>query len=188
MQSFLEQKSLKNKTKIQVYWAVVYTTLLCGLDTWVTFHSHIRFFERFNQCCLCTILNILLFDFVTNVEILEQAEIPSIEAMLFKYQLRWAGHVSRLKDHRLSKIALYGELSTGHRESGAPKKRYEDCPKKSLTACHVDPQWWSDMATDCDAWRHLIFIVLNVFEQDGRNAQIASHTTPDVTFTCRHWS
>ena len=29
-------------------------------------------------------------------------------------------------------IALYGELSTGHRESGTLKKRNKDCLKKSL--------------------------------------------------------
>ena len=54
--------------------------------------------------CLHTInvhLNIRWSDFVTNILIQVQAEIPSIEAMLFKYHLRWAGHVSRMDDHRL---------------------------------------------------------------------------------------
>ena len=31
---------------------------------------------------------------MTNVEVLEPAEVPSIEAMLLKYKLRWAGHVT----------------------------------------------------------------------------------------------
>lgn len=37
-----------------------------------------------------------------------------------------------MEDHRLLKIALYGELSTSHRDRGAPKKGYKDCLKKSL--------------------------------------------------------
>jgi len=49
--------------------------------------------------------------------------IASIEAMLLKAQLRWAGHVSRMEDHRLPKITLHGEFSSGHRDRGAPKKR-----------------------------------------------------------------
>lgn len=47
-------KSLKCKTKIHVYRAVVLTTLLYGSETWVTYCSHIRLLER----CLQTILNI----------------------------------------------------------------------------------------------------------------------------------
>ena len=35
-------------------------------------------------------------DFVTDIEVLEQAEVTSIEAMFLKTQLRWAGHVSRM--------------------------------------------------------------------------------------------
>ena len=78
--------------------------------------------------------------------------------MLLKYHLRWAGHVSRMEDHRLPKIALYGELSSGHRDRGAPKKRYKDYLKKSLTACHVDHKCWADLAADREAWRHTIYI------------------------------
>ncbi|GFN92963.1 hypothetical protein PoB_001946900 [Plakobranchus ocellatus] len=96
-------KSLKIKTKIQVYRAVVLTTLLYGSETWVTYISHIRLLERLHQRCLRTILQIHWSDLVTNVEVLEQAEIPSIEALIAKSQLRWAGQVFRMKDHRLPK-------------------------------------------------------------------------------------
>ncbi|GFO50142.1 RNA-directed DNA polymerase from mobile element jockey [Plakobranchus ocellatus] len=97
-------KSLKIKTKIQVYRAVVLTTLLYGSETWVTYSSNIRLLERLHQRCLRTILKIHWSDLVTNVEVLEPAEIPSIEALIAKSQLRWAGHVFRMKDHRLPKI------------------------------------------------------------------------------------
>ena len=57
--------------------------------------------------------------------------------MILKHQLLWAGHVSRLEDHRLSKIVMFSELSCGHSETGAPKKRFKDSLKKSLTACNI---------------------------------------------------
>ena len=65
---------------------------------------------------------------------------------------RWAGHVSRTEIHRLPKIVLYNELSTGHRDRGAPKKRFKDPLKKYLPACHIDHRQWSALAADREAW------------------------------------
>ena len=60
------------------------------------------------------------------------ANVTSIEAMLLKKQFRWTGHVSRMEDHRLPKVILYGELSTGYRDNGVPRKRYKDTLIRSL--------------------------------------------------------
>ena len=191
-------KCLKCKTKIRVYRAVVLTTLLFSSETWIIYRSHIRLLERFHQRCLRTILNIHWSDLITNVEVLEQAEVPSIEAMILKYQLRWAGHVSRLEDHRLPKIIMFGELSSGHRDRGAPKKRFKDNLKKSLTACNIDHRQWSNLAADRVAWRHTIHQAAAQSELDRKNslkekrqrrkARAASTTTPNFSFPCSHCS
>ncbi len=188
-------KHLRKGTKISVYRAVVLTTLLYGSESWVTYQHHLRLLERFHQRCLRTILNIHWSDFITNVEVLEQAEITSIEAMLLKSQLRWAGHVSRMDDHRLPKIALYGELSTGHRDRGAPKKRYKDCLKKSLGNCHIDHHQWPTLAADRVAWRSTIQQAVSSFEDTRRailkdrrlrrkNRKATPTINPNQTFNC----
>ena len=122
----------------------------------------------YHQRCLRIILKIHWSNFVTNVEVLQLAEITSIEAMLLKSQFRWAGHVSRMKDQRLPKITLYGELSTGHRDRGAPKKRYKDHLKKSLDNCHIDHHQWSTLAADREAWRGIIHQAVSSFEDTSR--------------------
>ena len=117
-------KHLKKATKISVYRAVVLTTLLYGSESWVTYRHHLRLLERFHQRCLRSILNIHWSDYITNVEVLQQAGITSVEAMLMKTQLRWAGHVSRIEDHRLPKIVLYtvnsppGTVTEEHQRRG----------------------------------------------------------------------
>lgn len=106
--------------------------------SWVTYRSHLKVLERLHQHCLCAILNIHWSDYVNNTKVLELAEITSIEAMLLKTQLQWTGHISRMEDYRLPKITLYGELPSGHRNRGAPKKMYKDTLKKALIAYNIN--------------------------------------------------
>ena len=102
--------------------------------------------------------------------VLERADITSIEAMLLKIQLHWAGHVSRMADHRLPKIILYGELSSGLRNRGAPKKRCKDTLKKSLGACNISHHEWITLAKDRGAWRRTISKAASSFESSHRSA------------------
>ena len=156
-------KSLKCKTKISVYRAAVLSTLLYGSEAWITCRSHIKLLERFHQHCLRTILNIHWSDFVTNVEVLEQAEVPSIEAILSKYQLQ-AGRVTRMEEHRLPKIFMYDAPSTGYRDRGAPKNRYKDCLKNSLKSCNIDPHQLTIITAERDGWRHTVHTAVKNFE------------------------
>ena len=144
------------------------TTLLYGSESWVLYQHHLRLLERFHQRCLRTILNIHWSDFTTNTEVLMQAETISIEALLLRSQLRWVGHVARMEDHRLPKIVLYCELSSGHRNIRGPKKRYKDCLKKSLSACHIDQLQWSTLASNRVTWRHTIAGAVSTFESNRR--------------------
>ncbi|XP_069789966.1 uncharacterized protein [Narcine bancroftii] len=163
-----KNNQLKKHTKISVYRAVVIPTLLFGTESWVLYWHHLQLLERFHQRCLHSILNIHWSDFITNIEVLELAESASIESMLLKTQVRWVDHVSRMEDHRLPKIVLYGELSTGHHDRGAPKKRYKDCLKKSLGACHIDHRQWADIASNRASWRLTVRWAATSFEEDRR--------------------
>ena len=73
-----------------------------------------------------------------------------------------------VEDNRLPKIVMFGELFTGHREREAPKKRFKDSLKKSLTSCNIDHRQWSDLAADRVAWRHTIHQTAAQFEVDRK--------------------
>ena len=47
---------------------------------------------------------------MTNIEVLQRAEITRIEYMLTQQQLKWVGHVARMDERRLPKQVLYGQL------------------------------------------------------------------------------
>ena len=83
-----QSHALHLSTRIQVYRAVVISTLLYGAETWVLYRKEIRLLERFYQRCLRSILGIKWQDHVSNKEVLKRASLPSIESVLLQLQLR----------------------------------------------------------------------------------------------------
>ena len=103
-------------------------------------------------------------DYVSNEDVLEEAQLLSIESILLKQQLRWAGHVARMEDSRMRKAVLFSELKAGKRNRGAPKKRYKDQLKKQLSLADIPPNSWQDAACDRLTWRSTIRKASRKFE------------------------
>ena len=106
--------------------------------------------------CLRSLLRITWRDKVPDTEVLRRANSESIHAMLLRSRLRWAGHIYRMSDSRLPKRLLYGELSSGERSVGRPKKRFKDTLKESLGHCGVPHSSWEETAGDRPAWRAIV--------------------------------
>ena len=140
------------------------------------------------------IMDIRWEDKVTNLQVLDRANAVSIEALLFKVQLRWTGHVIRMDASRLPQQILYGELARGTRKTGRPKKRYKDCIKETLKQCSLPPRDLETCAQDRPGWRATIKSACSKFEDnrrdkilDARAHRKASVTTPDeASFQCPH--
>lgn len=59
--------------------------------------------------------------------------------MLVKMQLRWEGHITRIEDRRLSKILLYGDLSSGKGDVGGDEKKFKDSFRNYIHTCDINP-------------------------------------------------
>ena len=70
--------------------------------------------------------------------------------------MRWLGHVIRMKDGRIPKDLLYGELATGKRSTGRPQLRFKDVCKRDLQALGKNTDSWEVIATEIYAWRHTV--------------------------------
>ena len=139
-----------------MYKAVVLTTLLNGCETWTVYKRHTKKLNHFHTTRLSKLLGINLQDRVPDTEVLNRAGLPSIQTILMKSQLRWAGHVARMPDNRIPKKLLFGELQVGKRSVIVPQKRYKDTPKASLKAFGVNPNSWEQAATNTTKWRAAI--------------------------------
>ena len=147
------KRGIKIGTKLKVYRAVVLPTLLYACETWTVYQRHAKKLNHFHTTCLRKLFNIKWQDKIPDTEVLRRADLPSIYTILMQSQLRWAGHVARMPDHRLPKQPFYGELVKSKRSRGAPKKRFKDTLKSSLKAFKLDLDSWETLAQDRGKWR-----------------------------------
>ena len=176
-----------------MYRAVVLTTLLYILSDIPQPHRHR---ERFHQCCLRTILNIIWSDFVTNIMVLDQAGTPILKPCWYKTNYGGQGMFRGWRTTACRRSSCIFAPSSGHRDRGAPKKWYKDTLKKSLSACNLDHKEWSTLAEDRNSWRHSIVTATSSFESTRRASieekrhwrKISAATTPNLenTFPCKH--
>ena len=146
------------------------TTLLYGCESWTVYSRHARKLNHFHTVCLRRILGIKWQDRVPDTEVLEKAGLPSIYTVLAQTQLRWAGHVARMRDHRLPKQLLFGELTEGKRKACGPKKRFKDTLKSSLKAFDVQTSSWELMAGDRTSLRQRLYKGAKQLEEQRRYA------------------
>ena len=118
------ERGLKLETKCTVYRAVGLSVLLYGCDSWTLYRRHAKLLDQLHQCCLQRILNIKWYNRVSNVKVILQAQMPSIDALLIQSQLRWSGHLVRMQDNRLPKQLFHCVLTEGHRPACLSKLRY----------------------------------------------------------------
>ena len=156
-QQVWNRRGIRLETKLKVYRAAVMTTLLYGSESWTVYSRHARKLNHFHTTCLRRIIGIKWQDRVPDTEVLEKAGLPSITTILMQTQLRWAGHVTRMPDHRLPKQLFFGELTEGKRNAGGPKKRYKDSLKSSLKAFGLNTTSWEKTAEDRNTWRQTIY-------------------------------
>ena len=122
------------KTKMSVYNACVFSTLMYGSDTWTTYARQEKRLNIFHLRSIRRILGISWQDRVSNTEVLSRANLPSMFTLLRQRRLSWLGHVFRVEYGRIPKDILYGDLASGKRTKGRPQLRYKDICRIDMKA------------------------------------------------------
>ena len=86
---------------------------------------------------------------------------PNIIRNLKSRQLRWTGHVARMKQSKNAYGILVGNPE-GKRFLGRPRHRWEDNIKMDLSEMDDDPGDWLHLAKDRDQWRAYVRAVMNL--------------------------
>lgn len=170
-------------------------SLLYATETLTLYSRHIKKLGSIQMNHLRQVMNIKWQDRVANVQVLQRAGLPSIESMVTASQLRWAGHVRRMPEHRLPKMVFYGELSEGKRQQGGQILRYKDTLKRSLGKANIDVDRWESLASDRISWRLAVRNTIKTVEDrrnemykrqhDLRHGAVDSFTSDYQCITCR---
>ena len=145
---------LSERTKLQVYRSCVLSTFLYGSESWPTYARQEKRLNGFLLRCLRRLLQIKWQDRVSNTNVLQRADMPSIPTLLIQRRLRWLVHVHRMEPDRLPRQVLYVELWEGARRVGRPLLRFKDVSKRDLRLAEFNPNTWEVLAQDRAAWRH----------------------------------
>ena len=101
-------------------------------------------------------MSIFWQDRVSNTDVVERANTPSVLALLSQRRLRWIGHVRRMEDGRLPKDVFYGELASGSRPVGRPMLRYKDVCRRDMKSAEINPDLWEAAAANRSYWRRVV--------------------------------
>jgi hypothetical protein len=140
-------------------------TLLYASETWTTYRRHVQALNRFHQQCLRQILGIKWQARTPDTDVLAMSGSSTIGARLMKNQMRWAGHLTRMKDCRLPKQLFFGELSNGSRAQHGPKKRFRDAIRVNLSHMKLGVKEFETACGDRGKWRSLVHTEAKSFEE-----------------------
>ncbi len=74
---------------------------------------------------------------------------------LVKSRLKWAGHVERMKEDRLPRMA-YVHQERGKRKRERPRMRWRDCIERDMRKAELEDVDWRMVAQDRGQWRRVV--------------------------------
>ena len=107
--------------------------------------------QKLSKSTLC------VFRHIFSTSRLEQRlGVDSIDTYLYRRQLRWLGHVSRMDyAQRLPRLMLSSWVPHP-RPRGAPPMTYGRSVSQALDAFHIDRHSWASLAADQTVWRETL--------------------------------
>jgi sorting nexin-29 len=154
-------RKLKVANKMAIYNSLVLPHFLYGCETWNCSSSHLNSLEVAHSSCLRRILGVGLRARHTMDHVRKLCCTDPVRLMIVKRTFQWLGHVARMPETRLPKIALNCYIAGGVRSRGRPRRVFRQTYNEMLSSVGVaDPTNWladmDDRARDRRAWREVV--------------------------------
>ena len=111
------------KTKLRFFNSNVISVLLYGCQSWRVSKDDMNKLDVFQTKCLRRTCNIFWPNKISNEDLYRITNLSPISTQIQKHRLRWLGHVLRMPQDYIPKVALRW-TPTGKRNRGRPKTRW----------------------------------------------------------------
>ena len=127
---------------------------LYGSECWKVVEADFHKFEAFHNECLIKICRIFWPNSVTNLELHFKTKSESIQTTIKKRRLRWLGHILRISQNRIPRLALRWTLQ-GKKKQGRPKAIWRRSVETEIKAIGHIWKWplWKELVGGRE-WRH----------------------------------
>ena len=152
--------SISHEAKRAVYEAVVMSIALYGCECWSLtepLYHRLRVMQAQHFRAMSRITRMHAWEHhISTQQLSRELGIPSIDHLIARRQLRWAGHVSRMDfDHRLPRRMLSSWVPHS-RPVGCPAMTYGRSLGKALDHFLLDRERWPELAANRAAWRAML--------------------------------
>ena len=140
----LWSKDIRKARKLNIYNALIQSSLLYGSETWRLTENNTRRVEATEMDALRRSSRILRKERIRNVTIRQQIGLEeTIVKEIEQNQLAWYGHVQRMAEGRLPKRALKW-IPKQKRARGKPKKNWMGGIRKTTNERNLNEGQWED--------------------------------------------
>ena len=154
---FLKKSQIKPKKL--VYTLLVLTVLLYGSELWCLTEKLLNKLRTFLARCIRAMRRVTFLHTrahrISTATRMNHLGLASIDDMVTTKILRWAGHVMRMKEHRLPR-KLITSWVRNPRPRGCPQFTYGRGLYKAPCCRDINKETWSELAFDRDTWRKMI--------------------------------
>ena len=150
-----KSKQYSLKTKLKLYNSNVKTVLLYGSECWCVTKKDMGKVEAFHNGCLRRLLNIFWPNKIRNEDLYQRTGSSNIALEIKKRRFKWLGHVLRMPNENIPKIALRW-TPTGKRKPGRPKTTWRRTLTTELGDLNLTWGETEKAAKDRDGWRGFV--------------------------------
>ncbi|KAL1267682.1 hypothetical protein QQF64_033045 [Cirrhinus molitorella] len=155
LRSIWSSKQYSLKTKMLLYNSNVKSVLLYGAESWHMVATDMKRLEVFHNRCLRIICQIFWPNKISNQQLYKKTGSQSITKDVTLRCLRWLGHVLRMEQEQIPRVALRW-TPPGKRKPGHPKNTWRRTVVLELQKMNMSWGEAQHVAKDHMQWRELI--------------------------------